>query len=356
MSRQDSKKHPVIELILDRARSGSQPLRRDDGFKLGLAIEGGSMRGVVSAGMVTALEYLQLLNVFDSVYGSSAGAFNGAFFVARQAAYGTTIYYENINNKAFISFRRFLSREPIVKIEYLVENILIKEKVLDWKAVLDSRIPLNVVVSSLNELGAKVLNSFETKDELLIALHASSKMPLIAGSPVELAGDRFLDASVFEAIPFPAACKDDCTHVLVLLTRPRGQLKEPNFLDRLYVARKLDKLTVGLGQCYLNSNRVYNETISAIRDGESNPREQPYVLPISLPEGHTTLRKTEKNERRLVDAAMAGMKAVFSAINGESSQLTKVLTPFDKFGHICRPPWVASSPEVPNQKPKEVSL
>src|SRR5437762_13550 len=99
MSREDSKKHPVIELILDRARSRSQPLKRVDGFKLGLAIEGGSMRGVVSAGMVTALEYLQLLNVFDSVYGSSAGAFNGAFFVANQAAYGTTIYYENINNE-----------------------------------------------------------------------------------------------------------------------------------------------------------------------------------------------------------------------------------------------------------------
>ena len=62
------KNHPVISLILERARSGSKPLRRDDEFKLGLAIEGGAMRGVISAGMATALESLGLLPVFDAVY------------------------------------------------------------------------------------------------------------------------------------------------------------------------------------------------------------------------------------------------------------------------------------------------
>ena len=93
MAEQELKANPVIQLILDRLRSESQPLQRKDGYKLGLAIEGGAMRGVVSAGMVTALEYLGLLRVFDAVYGSSAGAFNGAFFLAGQAAFGTTIYY-----------------------------------------------------------------------------------------------------------------------------------------------------------------------------------------------------------------------------------------------------------------------
>lgn len=34
--------------------------------------EGGSMRGVVSAGMVTGLEYLNLLETFDVVYGTAA--------------------------------------------------------------------------------------------------------------------------------------------------------------------------------------------------------------------------------------------------------------------------------------------
>ena len=59
--------HPVLELIRQRARVGSRPQSRRDGARLGLAIEGGAMRGVVSAGMLKALEHLGLLETFDAV-------------------------------------------------------------------------------------------------------------------------------------------------------------------------------------------------------------------------------------------------------------------------------------------------
>ena len=71
---------PVIDLILKRAHEGSKPGHREDQNKLGLAIEGGAMRGVVTAGMVTGLERLGLRDSFDVVYGSSSGASNGARF------------------------------------------------------------------------------------------------------------------------------------------------------------------------------------------------------------------------------------------------------------------------------------
>jgi len=38
-----------------------------------LVVEGGGMRGSVSAGMLRGLSKLGLLNCFDAVYGSSAG-------------------------------------------------------------------------------------------------------------------------------------------------------------------------------------------------------------------------------------------------------------------------------------------
>ena len=42
--------------------------------QVGLAIEGGGMRGCVSAGMVAAVYNLGLMPAFDAVYGSSAGS------------------------------------------------------------------------------------------------------------------------------------------------------------------------------------------------------------------------------------------------------------------------------------------
>ena len=61
-------------MIEERARSGSRPGHRDDGLRIALAIEGGGMRGTVSAGMALALYERGLLPAFDAVYGSSAGA------------------------------------------------------------------------------------------------------------------------------------------------------------------------------------------------------------------------------------------------------------------------------------------
>ena len=58
----------------------------DDGFRVALAIEGGGMRGTISAGMALALDELGLVSAFDAVYGASAGAITGAWLLSRPRA------------------------------------------------------------------------------------------------------------------------------------------------------------------------------------------------------------------------------------------------------------------------------
>jgi hypothetical protein len=103
----DAQEHfqEMIDLLKARAARRSR-VPHGDGARIALAIEGGAMRGVVSAGMVAALEQLGLTDAFDAVYGSSAGAINGAYFLAGQANLGVTIYSEDINNRHFIDLRR----------------------------------------------------------------------------------------------------------------------------------------------------------------------------------------------------------------------------------------------------------
>ena len=47
--------HEVLRVIDERVRSGSKPGQRSDAYRLALSIEGGGMRGTVSAGMAIAL-------------------------------------------------------------------------------------------------------------------------------------------------------------------------------------------------------------------------------------------------------------------------------------------------------------
>src|SRR5438046_8245458 len=90
-----------------------------DGRKVGLIVEGGAMRGVISCAALMGLEDLGMTPVFDEVYGASAGAVNAAYFLAGQAAYATTIYYQKINNTRFI--RRLWHRQ-IVDIDVLFDS------------------------------------------------------------------------------------------------------------------------------------------------------------------------------------------------------------------------------------------
>lgn len=52
--------HPAVQLAWRRAKAGSRPGQRTDNAKLGLVIEGGGMRGVISAGSLMMLYELGL--------------------------------------------------------------------------------------------------------------------------------------------------------------------------------------------------------------------------------------------------------------------------------------------------------
>lgn len=220
--------HPTLRLIRQRVVSGSRPGTRNDPFKLGLVVEGGGMRGCVSGGALQALGDLGLRDVFDACYGSSAGAINSTFFLSGQRE-GVGIYHDHIASEEFIDLKRLLKRRPglapALNLDYLLGHVMEEVQPLDWDAVLASPIPLKVVASSLDSLRPVLLEGFTDKFDLVTSLRASATVPEVAGGPVHHRGHRFVDAAVFEAVPFRSAVADGCTHVLVLCTRaaPAGR-------------------------------------------------------------------------------------------------------------------------------------
>lgn len=336
--------HPVIKLIQNRMQEGSLPKRRqnNDKNKLGLAIEGGGMRGVVSAGMVTAIEYLGCLNAFDVVYGSSAGAINGAYMLSKQAALGTTIYYENINNNSFIDFKRTFSKQSVMSLEFLLEHVAVREKVLDLDAVRKSDIPLKVIASSLTKLKPIVFESFKSNKDLIEALRASARIPLVGGEPVSINDDIFLDALLFESIPYESVRykegikEDGCTHILTLCTRPRGVLrKKTSFIERKFIAPLLKKYNAELRDIYLNRSAKYEEVINDLIKHLEFPFDSSsthFNYPVFLPFGIEPVSRMEKDRTKLLNGAKEGMKAVIQAISGKTVDVTEVLFPYDILG------------------------
>lgn len=293
------------------ARGGAPPF--DDGARLGLAIEGGAMRGVISAGMVAALEAKGAGRAFDAVYGSSAGAINGAYFLAGQARLGARIYYEDINNARFIDLRRALAGRPIVDLGYLLDEVAVRRKPLDTAAVLRSPAPLSVIVTDLEHEVATVLRDFPSAKELMSALRASATMPVVAGPPHLHADRRFLDASLSEPIPVVAAVADGCTHVVVLLTRGGGMRARASAFDRWFVAPRLRRVSATLAIRYLDRAGPYGEMIRTIDTGRVGIAE---VSAIRVSDLH--ISKLERRTEVLRAGAAAGEAAVERALSLDS--------------------------------------
>jgi predicted acylesterase/phospholipase RssA len=209
----------ILRLIDERVRSGSQPGHRSDPYRIALSIEGGGMRGTVSAGMALALHELGMLPAIDAVYGSSAGAITGTWLLSSTPE-GLRGWADPEYARTLIRWSALLRGRPVVDVRTLIEVVYQTEFPMDFDSVLASPVeyhPLGTDAESGESTDLRPL--IANPVELRLALRASASLPFLAGPPVELRGRRFYDAGVAESVPFRTPLAQDATHVLVLRSR-----------------------------------------------------------------------------------------------------------------------------------------
>jgi len=265
------------------------------------------MRGVISAGMVAALEVLGLTHAFDAVYGSSAGAINAAYFLAGQAGLGSTIYYEDINNRRFINFGRAVRGRAILDLSFLLDDVAVRRKRLQVARVVAAPSPLVILATDVDEETPIALRGFSDGDALFGALRASATMPIVAGGPWAYGGRRLLDASLSEPIPVGQAEADGHTHVLALLTRPGTMPQQPSAFDRYFVAPRLRRLSPVLADRYLERSVPYSRVTQAI-DAGTGPEGRARVLGLRVES--MAISRLERRADVLRAGAASGYEAV----------------------------------------------
>jgi len=167
--------HEVLRVLAARARAGRQPGRRDDGFRVALAIEGGGMRGTVSAGMAFALDELGLVTAFDAVYGASAGAITAAWLLSRPD--GLRGWTEPAYARAFIRRSGLVRGRPVTDVRALIEELYQTTFPMDFAAVLASPIEFHPLATDAATGQSTDLRPFVGDPaELRLALRASAAL------------------------------------------------------------------------------------------------------------------------------------------------------------------------------------
>ena len=331
--------HPVIRLLRRRLDEGSCPGERSDPHRLGLVVEGGGMRGVVSGGMLAGLEQMEALPAFDVVYGASAGAVGAAYFVARQALYGMEIYHHHLTDSEFMDYRRAARGEPILSIDYLLEKLMRGDKPLRVGRVLESAVDFRVAVSSVEENGCELLGPFGDVDHLYRALRAAISLPLVTGEPVEIDGRTYMDAAMTQPIPFFAAIEDGCTHVLNLLSRPQGVHRPaPGFWHRVTFGRALMSVSEGLADLYRDREALYRAAMEELARSSAEPEEEPFLYGLSVDADREPVHSFETDVDRLLEGARMGYSAAVEMVTGDPVETVVTLRALDDEGRVIEPP------------------
>jgi predicted patatin/cPLA2 family phospholipase len=296
----------VLRALLRRQAAGD----RADGNRIALAVSGGGMRGAYAGGMVHALTDAGLAPFFDVVYGSSAGAFVGAGMILGSGRGSAAIFYEDMACREFIDPRRF-PRRPLVSLDHLLDDVLVRSKPLDWDRLRDSPVPLRVVATALDDLAAHVLEP-GTSAEWKLAMRATASIPLLAGPAVELHGRRWIDGSVGEPLPVLRALADGATHVLALFTRAASELRIGDEGAPAGWARALDRLAPGLGRMAQESRR-HAPVLAVLGDAAHPSRDGVHLLAL-LPERDEGVRGLTTDVARVERAARTGYTAVVDAL------------------------------------------
>jgi predicted patatin/cPLA2 family phospholipase len=315
----------TIDLIKERARRLRQGDSPQDGRKIALIVEGGAMRGVISCAALMGLEDLGMTPVFDEVYGASAGAVNAAYFLAGQAAYATTIYYQKINNTRFI---RRLWHRKIVDIDDLFDSIIAGDRALRLDKVLASRSRLFITIADAATGEAFLTHAQASATPLLTLLKASSAMPLLYNQLVCVDGRNCFDGGLINPLPIPEAIEAGCTDLLVLLTRP-AKFREcvPNRIEQqifdMRCAHGNAQLMNAFCSTYVRENAVRDIVLGR------------QVLPASVniatlcpEEDEPRVERTTRSTDVLKAAAIASARRTFSAFGQPVEEFIEVLRPF----------------------------
>jgi predicted patatin/cPLA2 family phospholipase len=191
----------------------------------GLVLQGGGMRAVYSAGAAAPLITYGVVDSFDHVVGSSAGAINGAYMLGSDPETLRT-YTDDLTNKNFVNLLR---RDKRVDIDYLVDMVLQHKRPLNLANLRAAHAQLHVVMTDAKNGRKVVVSDHHQFTEIYEEFRATAALPFLYDKKVLVAGKYFIDGGVADLLPLDVAIKLGCTDIVVVMTQ---QLASYDFSKR----------------------------------------------------------------------------------------------------------------------------
>ena len=196
-------------------------------MKYGVVDVGGGLRGIYAAGV---LDFCMDAGItFDLGVGVSAGAANLASFIAGQRGRNIAFFMEYPFRKEYMSMKNMLRKREYLDLEYIYGTLSNSDGEDPFDVEAFQRNPMDyIAVSADARTGEAVYfpKASLQKDSYQV-LMASSAIPFFC-QPVMIDGVPHYDGALGDPVPVQKAFDLGCDRVVLLLTKPKYQLRKPD--------------------------------------------------------------------------------------------------------------------------------
>lgn len=199
--------------------------------KTGLVLEGGSCKGIFTAGV---LDYWMEQNLkFPYVVSVSAGTCNALDYLSNQIGRTKESMLAQ-KEDAYFGIRRLIKTGHILDLERVFGEYAYELFPFDSNAYFEADCKNEIVVTNCHTGKAEYLVEKNDLSRLLRMGQASCSMPLFAGM-VEIDGQQYLDGGMADSIPIVRTLEEEkCDKAVVIMTHNEGYIPS--------VSKELSKL------------------------------------------------------------------------------------------------------------------
>ena len=234
-------------------------------MKTGLVMEGGALRGLFTAGVIDV--FLENGITFDGAVGVSAGATFGCNIKSGQIGRAIRYNLKYCKDRRYFSIWSLIFTGNLFGKKFCYHNIPEKLDVFDNEAYEKNPMEFHIVCTDV-ETGKPVYKKCDKlRGANLEWIRASASLPMVS-EVVEIDGMKLQDGGISDSIPLKYFESIGYDRNVVILTQPKGYIKEAASLTGLFKSylRKYPKMIEALE----NRHNMYNETTKYIEEREKN--------------------------------------------------------------------------------------
>jgi len=222
-----------------------------------LVLEGGTLRPIFSSGVMDALLDHDLM--FPYCIGVSAGISNGVSYISKQKQRNLQILEQFRNDPRYMGFGNFLRSRSLFGLDFVFGEIPKRLIPMDMDTYRSYMGQVLVGVTNAHTGLTEYMNGMEA-DQDWTMLRATCAIPLFFPA-IELNGSKYYDGGISDPIPIRKAIEDGNEKHLIVLTQPKGYVKEFS-KQNAFAAKLLRRKYPMLEELLLTRHNKYNETVA----------------------------------------------------------------------------------------------